>query len=162
MAKDKDKPEPKRYKSSKMKARPDFEFTATFLDEERDLVAVRARGRHLFYHEHRGIDQEVMGKTRPEYDPTGKQSLEEARTRLGRVLTGLFDLDPDEFPGGEITDKAALERFVSADENADCVMALSVAYGMEADSPRRKSGDARSGEARPGAQGGSQATAGGA
>lgn len=95
--------------------------------------------RHLRYHEFMGLNDLLIGEIQPIADPTGRAELKVKRRKLGAVLERLSNLNPDIYPGGEIRDRAEIEKWVEADENADAVWALWTVYEREIENPSLKS-----------------------
>jgi hypothetical protein len=63
------------------------------------------------------------------------------RMKLKAVSERISNLDPALYPGGEISGKEEVAKWIDADENSDAVWASWIVYERSIDSPRIKSED---------------------
>lgn len=97
--------------------------------------------RHLLYREFVGLEDLLIGEVQLIADPTGKQMMKIRRLKLKAVALKISNLDPSIYPGGEISDKEELEKWIDADENSDAVWASWQVFEQQIDNPRVKSAD---------------------
>lgn len=95
--------------------------------------------RHLLYREFVGLEDLLIGEVQLIADPTGKQMMKIRRLKLKAVALKISNLDPSIYPGGEISDKEGLEKWIDADENSDAVWASWQVFEQQIDNPRVKS-----------------------
>lgn len=97
--------------------------------------------RHLLYREFVGLEDLLIGEVQLIADPTGKQMMKIRRLKLKAVALKISNLDPSIYPGGEISDKEEVEKWIDADENSDAVWASWQVFEQQIDNPRVKSTD---------------------
>lgn len=118
-------------------------------DVERDVVLpdpvrggryrIHITCEHLLYKQFSGLDDALIGEIRVIADPTGNQEMKARRVRLKRVLRKLSNLDPSIYPGGEISDKEGLEKWIDEPGNDNGVWASWAEYTNAIDNPPLKS-----------------------
>ncbi len=102
--------------------------------------------RHLLYREFVGLEDLLIGEVQLIADPTGKQMMKIRRLKLKAVALKISNLDPSIYPGGEISDKEEVEKWIDADENSDAVWASWQVFEQQIDNPRVKSATENGGD----------------
>jgi hypothetical protein len=134
----------KKYKTPSLHREP-LAFEVTILDDEGEAITVTATGRHLRYHQMRGLNDLLIGEVHQDADPTGEQELKARRIKLKAVLERLEGLDESVAAGGVLVRGPDLDRFIDNTANADLVFASWPAYVEAVTNPRsfRRDADRR-------------------
>jgi hypothetical protein len=107
---------------------------------------VHLTARHLLYREFIGLEDLLIGEVQPIADPTGKQMMKIRRLKLKAVAIKVSNLNPAIYPGGEISAKEEVEKWVDADENSDAVWASWQVFEAMIDNPQVKRSTEGSGD----------------